>query len=352
MKYLKDELESIELPLDNIFDPEYPDWGIDERGFKLYVTEKNTKGNNFSNREFTIYNKSDTTKGLKIVNIEEIKFFDTNKVYDVSIEASLNDRDGSETLSVVIKNVPEEAKLYDSKGTEILSTNGEYKVKVPAGAKDISDSLTMKVPQSYNGEIDLQIEATSTEARDNSSSKTTGTEDSISFAGGGDIDLSNLKNKSIFYSISKIIVNYENQINVSVVDTNTLQIEDLNELDLLNVGDIVSIEGVINDNVYIIVEVESSVDSNKYISSTHMTTNFYTNILVGSNKYLDNKENYLLILKEITKLFNFNSLQLKKDCANINFLVSYKTNKNNVDNLNNQVDYILLTLTLRENKNY
>ena len=50
-----------------------------------------------------------------------------------------------------------------------------------------------------------------------------------------------------------------------------------------------------------------------------MTTNFYTNILVGSNKYLDNKENYLLILKEITKLFNFNSLQLKKDCANINF---------------------------------
>ena len=168
----------------------------------------------------------------------------------------------------------------------------------------------------------------------------------------GLIYLSNLKNKSIFYSISKIIVNYENQINVSVVDTNTLQIEDLNELDLLNVGDIVSIEDVINDNVYIIVEVESSVDSNKYISSTHMTTNFYTNILVGSNKYLDNKENYLLILKEITKLFNFNSLQLKKDCANINFLVSYKTNKNNVDNLNNQVDYILLTLTLRENKNY
>lgn len=168
----------------------------------------------------------------------------------------------------------------------------------------------------------------------------------------GLIYLSNLKNKSIFYSISKIIVNYENQINVSVVDTNTLQIEDLNELDLLNVGDIVSIEGVINDNVYIIVEVESSVDSNKYISSTHMTTNYYTNILVGSNKYLDNKENYLLILKEITKLFNFNSLQLKKDCANINFLVSYKTNKNNVDNLNNQVDYILLTLTLRENKNY
>ena len=36
MKYLKDELESIELPLDNIFDQDYPDWGADDRGFKLY----------------------------------------------------------------------------------------------------------------------------------------------------------------------------------------------------------------------------------------------------------------------------------------------------------------------------
>ena len=43
MKYLKDELESIEVPLDNIFDLDYPDWGADERGFKLYSTEKNTK---------------------------------------------------------------------------------------------------------------------------------------------------------------------------------------------------------------------------------------------------------------------------------------------------------------------
>ena len=61
MKYLKDELESIELPLDNIFDPEYPDWGADDRGFKLYVTEKNTKvimtygfNNEYSNFEIYI----------------------------------------------------------------------------------------------------------------------------------------------------------------------------------------------------------------------------------------------------------------------------------------------------------
>lgn len=61
MRYLKEELESIEVPLDNIFDPDYPDWGADERGFKLYSTEKNTKvimtygfNNEYSNFEMYI----------------------------------------------------------------------------------------------------------------------------------------------------------------------------------------------------------------------------------------------------------------------------------------------------------
>jgi len=42
MKYLIEELEDFQIPLDNIFDPDYPDWGSDERGVKLYKTEKNT----------------------------------------------------------------------------------------------------------------------------------------------------------------------------------------------------------------------------------------------------------------------------------------------------------------------
>src|SRR5574344_1272607 len=83
----------------------------------------------------------------------------------------------------------------------------------------------MKVPQSYTGEIDLQIEATSTEARDNSSSKTTGTEDSISFAGGGDIDLSNLKNivnlKEINLDNGK-----ENKLNLTLDDVLKLSGDD------------------------------------------------------------------------------------------------------------------------------
>ncbi|PRM89786.1 hypothetical protein CJ671_05995 [Aliarcobacter cryaerophilus] len=87
--------------------------------------------------------------------------------YKVDISASLTDRDGSETLSVVIKNVPESATLESSKYEVSKNDDGSYTVTVPAGAKDISDSLTMKVPQSYKGDINLQIEAKATETNDN-----------------------------------------------------------------------------------------------------------------------------------------------------------------------------------------
>ncbi|MCT7632180.1 immunoglobulin-like domain-containing protein, partial [Aliarcobacter butzleri] len=87
--------------------------------------------------------------------------------YKVDIGSSLTDRDGSETLTVVIKNVPETATLESSTYEVSKNSDGSYTVKVPAGIKDISDSITMKVPQSYKGDINLQIEAKSTETRDN-----------------------------------------------------------------------------------------------------------------------------------------------------------------------------------------
>ena len=118
--------------------------------------------------------------------------------YKVDISSHLTDTDGSETLSVVIKNVPEGAILESTKYDVSKNSDGYWSVNFKAGTTGddllkISDSLTMKVPQDYT-DVDLKIEATSIEERDNSSSTTTGTEDSISFAGAGDIDLSNLKN--------------------------------------------------------------------------------------------------------------------------------------------------------------
>lgn len=63
MTYLKEELEDFQVPLDNIFDPEYPDWGADERGFKLFTTEKKsnlimTYGFNNEYDNFEVYIES------------------------------------------------------------------------------------------------------------------------------------------------------------------------------------------------------------------------------------------------------------------------------------------------------
>ncbi|AXK48480.1 von Willebrand factor type A (vWA) domain-containing protein [Aliarcobacter trophiarum LMG 25534] len=120
------------------------------------------------------FKNSKTGEDFTVANIEKINFADSGKsfdVYNVDISASLNDKDGSETLTVVIKGVPDGAKLYDLNGEQVFTINGEYNVTVPNGAKDILGSLTMKVPESYKGEINLQIEATATEKNDNTDGK-------------------------------------------------------------------------------------------------------------------------------------------------------------------------------------
>ncbi|MCT7467060.1 Ig-like domain-containing protein, partial [Aliarcobacter cryaerophilus] len=146
--------------------------------YSQYVQE-NKDINGYSNKLFYIYevdgNGTKQGSGFKIKNVEDIVFEkDAPKEviikaveYKVDISAALTDKDGSETLSVVIKNVPESATLESSKYEIIKNEDGSYTVKVPEDAKDISDSLTMKVPQSYKGEINLQIEAKATETRDN-----------------------------------------------------------------------------------------------------------------------------------------------------------------------------------------
>ncbi|MDN5050792.1 vWA domain-containing protein, partial [Aliarcobacter butzleri] len=88
-------------------------------------------------------------------------------IFKVDISAALTDTDGSETLSVIIKNVPASATLESSKYEVSKNSDGSYTVKVPQGETSISDKLTMKVPQEDAKNINLQIEAKATEARDN-----------------------------------------------------------------------------------------------------------------------------------------------------------------------------------------
>ncbi|MEV9594889.1 vWA domain-containing protein, partial [Aliarcobacter butzleri] len=88
-------------------------------------------------------------------------------IFKVDISAALTDTDGSETLSVIIKNVPASATLESSKYEVLKNSDGSYTVKVPQGETSISDKLTMKVPQEDAKNINLQIEAKATETRDN-----------------------------------------------------------------------------------------------------------------------------------------------------------------------------------------
>ncbi|MDN5069370.1 vWA domain-containing protein, partial [Aliarcobacter butzleri] len=91
----------------------------------------------------------------------------TQTIFKVDINAALTDTDGSETLNVIIKNVPASATLESSKYEVSKNSDGSYTVKVPQGETSISDKLTMKVPQEDAKNINLQIEAKATEARDN-----------------------------------------------------------------------------------------------------------------------------------------------------------------------------------------
>ncbi|MDN5048504.1 VWA domain-containing protein, partial [Aliarcobacter butzleri] len=91
----------------------------------------------------------------------------TQTIFKVDISAALTDTDGSETLNVIIKNVPASATLESSKYEVSKNSDGSYTVKVPQGETSISDKLTMKVPQEDAKNINLQIEAKATEARDN-----------------------------------------------------------------------------------------------------------------------------------------------------------------------------------------
>ncbi|MFY4845060.1 vWA domain-containing protein, partial [Aliarcobacter butzleri] len=88
-------------------------------------------------------------------------------IFKVDINAALTDTDRSETLSVIIKNVPASATLESSKYAVSKNSDGSYSVKVPQGETSIADKLTMKVPQEDAKNINLQIEAKATETRDN-----------------------------------------------------------------------------------------------------------------------------------------------------------------------------------------
>ncbi|WP_026804142.1 vWA domain-containing protein [Aliarcobacter lanthieri] len=144
-------------------------------------------GNMISYEEWKEYNDKNPDNGISyifknviteenftIANIENIIFGDSNietpitiVEYEIDISASLTDRDGSETLEVIIKGIPVSSEITSDKYEIFKNEDGSYTVKVPEGVIDVKDTLTMKTPIGYTKNIKLEIEAKATEKRDN-----------------------------------------------------------------------------------------------------------------------------------------------------------------------------------------
>ncbi|MDD2974576.1 MAG: hypothetical protein PHZ10_05685, partial [Aliarcobacter cryaerophilus] len=167
--------------------------GIDSLYLKSYT--KADYDNNVDNLKWKIIDFENIKLGDGTIVKGDGSVFETSKPeniikaveYKVDISVSLTDTDRSETLSVVIKNVPADAILESTKYDVSKNPDGSWSVNFKAGTTGdallkIEDSLTMKVPESYKGEVKLQIEAKATETRDNEDGlnfKTSAANDSV-----------------------------------------------------------------------------------------------------------------------------------------------------------------------------
>ncbi|MFY4782557.1 immunoglobulin-like domain-containing protein, partial [Aliarcobacter butzleri] len=193
----------------------------------------------FAQKEFYIMHKdtSNTNRALKVTNFESISFDheefggkeETTTVhkYDITVNAQLTDKDGSEELSnVTIKNIPNGSTLYNGEVNEANKLNanpdGSYTVKVDANG-EAKLSLTSESEISQDKLDDVQVSATST---DKSTDGTSEVSQAISFDGSGDIDLSNLKN--IITELKEINLDNdkENKLSLSLDDVLKISGED------------------------------------------------------------------------------------------------------------------------------
>ncbi|MFW2592010.1 immunoglobulin-like domain-containing protein, partial [Aliarcobacter butzleri] len=174
--------------------------------YSQYVQE-NKDINGYANKLFYIYevdgNGTKQGSGFTIKNVEDI-IFEQDKTensntttvykYDITVSATLTDKDSEELSNVTIKNIPVGSTLYNGEVNEAnkLTANpdGSYTVKVDANG-EAKLSLTSKSEVSQDKLDDVQVSATST---DKSTDGTSEVSQAISFDGRGDIDLSNLKN--------------------------------------------------------------------------------------------------------------------------------------------------------------
>lgn len=146
------------------------------------VFKPNTNTDEDGNFEFLVYDGTQwaTVEAKTEIIVKAVADTPTTSIdavklssgeYTVKINAALTDRDGSETLTVKISNVPNGAELTSTKYEVTKNTDGSWNVKVPAGVTSISDNLVMNNVPKGTDWVNLKITATATEANDNTDGK-------------------------------------------------------------------------------------------------------------------------------------------------------------------------------------
>ena len=169
-----------------------PKENSDEDGsFKFQVGD----GEKFSKAEYkteiivnAVADAPDLSIELKSYTVEQNK--DVADSYEMKISAKLTDTDGSESLSNVsldASKFSDGVQLFDLSGNELIAVNGKYDIGLD---KDGKANIKLEGPKDFDTD-GIQVNAISTDTPTDGSEAVS---NAISFAGGGDIDLSNLEN--------------------------------------------------------------------------------------------------------------------------------------------------------------
>ena len=161
------------------------------------------------------------------------------------------------------------------------------------------------------------------------------------------ITISNVKNSQISLFKTKIFVNYNIDIEVYILGDNKIKFKNEEDIYLVAIGDIVTLEVDRQENkIYIITDVDNVRTETNTISSTHNNIYYDVNIFIGSNDYTLTRNEFDFFYEEIIRIFNEQSFNVTYKYKNLDiFTVNKPRYRSVVKTENDRVGYIILRLS-------
>lgn len=161
------------------------------------------------------------------------------------------------------------------------------------------------------------------------------------------ITISNVKNSQISLFKTKIFVNYNIDIEVYILGDNKIKFKNKEDIYLVAIGDIVTLEVDKQENkIYIITDVDNVRTETNTISSTHNNIYYDVNIFIGSNDYTLTRNEFDFFYEEIIRIFNEQSFNVTYKDKNLDiFTVNKPRYRSVVKTENDRVGYIILRLS-------